>query len=147
MESSNSKATLEPPSGYHSIVLVRLLTSVLANLALLLAFVQAPALHVHSHETTERHAGSLIHTHLEHAGTHSGLLPEWRDFDPDDDARLLNWTAANPSDSGLASVNLTAFYITTPKLGLTARRNIAFRPNAHDPPALDATSPRAPPTA
>ena len=119
----------------------------LANLALLLAFVQAQSLHVHSHEATERHAGGFLHTHLEHADTPSGSLPEWRGFDPDDDAQLLNWTPANPSDAGRAPVILTAFYIATPTLGLAARRNIAFRPSAHDPPALDATSPRAPPTA
>ncbi|MGI8744556.1 MAG: hypothetical protein ACR2NN_18680 [Bryobacteraceae bacterium] len=124
---------------------MRVLTSVLANLALLLAFVQAPSLHVHPHETTARHLGSFFHTHLAHAGTHSGSVPEWRDFDPDDDAQLLNWTPANPSDSGLAPVILAAFYITTPMLALVTRRHIAFRPNAHDPPASTSTSPRAPP--
>ncbi len=131
---------------YYRIILVRVLTSVLAKLALLLAFMQATSLHVHSHEITERHVGGFFHTHLEHAGSHSGSVPEWRDFDPDDDAQALNWTPANPSDSELAPVILAASYITTPTLGLTARRNIAFRPSAHDPPALDATSPRAPPT-
>lgn len=126
---------------------MRLLTSLLANLTLLLAFIQAPSLHVHPHEDTEQHAGSFLHSHIEHAKAPAGSLPEWRDFDPDDDAQFLNWVPATPSDPGLAPVILTVSPVVIPAFVVGQRRHIAFRPSAHDPPALNATSPRAPPTA
>jgi hypothetical protein len=37
--------------------LVRSFLCILVNLSLALAFVQAPFLHVHQHESTEKHAG------------------------------------------------------------------------------------------
>lgn len=126
---------------------MRILTGLLANAALLLAFLQAPSSHVHPHEGIKQHAGSFLHTHFGHVKARQGTLPEWRDYDPDDDFQFLSWVPSGPNDSGLAPVILTLSPVTIPTLGASERRTRAFRPSAHDPPSLKASSPRAPPAA
>jgi len=112
-------------------------------LALLLAFVEAPFLHVHQHEATQRHPGAVLHWHLK--SVHAvGSGPEVRGLDPDDDAQFQDWFSATGTDSELTVVVLTErFYIFGPgHNGWTVEAPLQV---GHDPPILDAQNPRAPP--
>jgi len=124
---------------------VRLLTSVVLNAVLLLAFLQAPSLHIHAHESTERHVAGFLHTHVSHVAGPTSDHAEWRNLDPDDDAQFLSWFLMSPTNWGFAPVILIAPKIVVPLPELSERRTMILRPNAHDPPALDAATPRAPP--
>jgi hypothetical protein len=126
-------------------MLVKSAISIMLNVALLLAFLQAPSLHVHAHEATQRHAGTFFHTHFAH-GVHPPLRgAEWRDLDPADDARFLSWVSMVPSDNGLAPAVLAASTVILPIRVVTEWQTTILRPRAHDPPALSAAPPRAPP--
>ena len=114
------------------------------NLALVLAFVQAPFLHVHQHESTENHPGAFLHTHFAHVEVTHSTQPELRDLDPDDDAQFQNWYSAATSDSAFTPVILASlFSVPTPEL--TNCHTIAVEPSAHGPPLLNTATPRAPP--
>ena len=117
--------------------------TVAVNLALCFAFVQAPFLHVHQHEATQRHPGAFLHLHLESARPTGG--PEFRNLDPDDDAQFQDWFAATTSsDAGLTAVILgESFCIYAPEFsGWLAEAPL---PNGYDPPLLCIKNPRAPP--
>ena len=119
-------------------------TAILVNLALCLGFVQAPFLHVHQHESTQRHPGAFLHLHLESVHP-AGGGPEFRNLDPDDDAQLQNWFSANiPSDAWLNSVVLAeSVCVHAPEIsGWTAAAPL---PHGYDPPRLCIKNPRAPP--
>ena len=124
---------------------VKFLVSILLNVALLLAFMQAPSLHVHAHEATERHVATFLHTHLAHVEAPLSGHPEWRDLDPDDDAQFLSWVSMAPSDEGLVPVILVSSNVILPAPVVSEWQTMTLRPSAHDPPALNATTPRAPP--
>jgi hypothetical protein len=62
------------------------------NLSLALAFVQAPFMHGHQHESIEKHEGAFyIHAHFLHIDGHRLSKPELRGLDPDDDAQFEKW--------------------------------------------------------
>jgi hypothetical protein len=71
--------------------------------------------------------------------------PEWRDFDPDDDAQSLTWASIAPNDDGLAPIILRDCAVIAPVLSVAGWQTTDLRPSAHDPPASRATPPRAPP--
>jgi hypothetical protein len=123
---------------------VRSFLCILVNLSLALAFVEAPFLHVHQHESTEKHAGALIHAHLLHIDGHHSSKPELRDLDPDDDAQFQKWFAVATSDSAFSSVILTSLF-SVPRPAMSNRPVIRIEANAHGPPLPKATTPRAPP--
>ena len=126
-------------------MLVKLFVSILLDVALLLAFVQAPSSHVHAHEATERHIAGFLHTHVPHVEAPLSGHAEWRDFDPDDDAHFLSWVSTAPGGEGLATAILLASYVAPPAPIVVTRQTTVLRPRAHDPPAIKAISPRAPP--
>jgi hypothetical protein len=121
------------------------LISVLLNAVLLLAFVQAPSSHIHAHESTARHVAALLHTHVPHVERPRSHRTEWRGLDPDEDARFLSWFVASRAQYGFAPVILTACKIPAPLFEVSEWQTTKLRPSAHDPPTLDATTPRAPP--
>lgn len=123
---------------------VKSVIPILLDVVLLFAFVQAPSLHVHAHEATQRHVAAFLHTHVPHAEIPSGHT-EWGDIDPDDDARFQSWMSMIPRDEGLAPVILAESYVTLPPRVVNTAQRTVVRPSAHDPPALNATIPRAPP--
>ena len=113
------------------------------SFALGVAFIQAPFLHVHQHETTQRHPGALLHLHLRSVHP-TGSGPEFRNLDPDDDAQHQNWFSATSADAGLAPVILAkAYAISVPEFNEWTVE--APRLNGHDPPLLCIRNPRAPP--
>lgn len=122
---------------------MRALIAVLVNSALLLTLAEAPSLHTHRHETTQRHQGSLFHLHLKALHV-TGANPAFRDLDPDDDAQMQSWLSATPADSGLTPVVLVErFDIPPPERDGWIIETP--RPAGHDPPLLNTSSPRAPP--
>ena len=123
---------------------MRCLTAIVVALAVSLAAVQAPAWHVHEHESTQRHPGALFHTHIGHAEALPAIHPELRDFDPEDDARFQHWFSATGTEAGYVPVVLAAV-LAMPRPRWSGWRRISMRPSAHDPPRLHATPPRAPP--
>jgi hypothetical protein len=123
---------------------VKVFISIPLSVVLVFAFMQAPSLHVHSHEATERHAATFLHTHVPHVEAPSES-PEWRDFDPDDDAQFLNWTLIAPNYDGLAPLYLVESTVILLAPVLSEWRTAILRPSAHDPPVSKTTSPRAPP--
>jgi hypothetical protein len=123
---------------------VRHLTSIVVNLALLLAFMQAPSLHIHPHEATEHEAG-FLHTHVAHVESRLSNQPEWRDLDPDDETQFLNWCLTSPADWRFTPVILTTSKIVLPPPEVSEWRTVMLQPSARDPSALNATRPRAPP--
>ena len=124
--------------------MLRSSTAVFSAFALLLTFVQAPALHTHQHEATQRHSGGFLHFHFHLRSVHPGAGREFRNLDPDDDAQFQNWFSATSADAGLSPVVLTeSFCITAPE---SSERSLdAPLQKGHDPPLLCSKSPRAPP--
>jgi hypothetical protein len=122
---------------------VRPLISILANLALLVAFLEAPFLHIHQHEATQRHPGAFLHFHLKTLHF-AGSGPEFQSLDPDDDVLLQTWVSASPINSGLIPIILAEpFLLTVPEQsGWTVD---APPHTGHDPPLILLQNPRAPP--
>jgi hypothetical protein len=122
---------------------MRAFAVIVVSLALLFAFVQAPFLHTHQHEATQRHPGTFLHLHLK-SFQPAGTGREFRLLDPNDDAVFQNWFSATPTDSGLTPV------ILLEHLGLAAPERRAWMVEAplqigRAPPLLSAKSPRGPP--
>jgi len=123
---------------------VRTSTSVLLSLALLVAFVEAPFLHTHQHEATQRHAGAFLHFHVRSAHP-IGRSPEFRGLDPNEDAQYQAWFSATATDSGsmIPVIHAEPFSLPAPEPSEwsieTPRRT------GHDPPLISPRSPRAPP--
>lgn len=116
---------------------------ILVNVALLIAFLEAPFLHVHQREATQRHPGAFLHFHLKtvHA---LGNSATFQALDPDDDALTENWVSAHPIVPDLSPVTLAeSFGSTEPE----RQGCIVDAPQStgHDPPLISARSPRAPP--
>jgi hypothetical protein len=115
-----------------------------AILSLLAAFIQAPCSHVHEHESTQHHAGSLLHTHFANLRVHHAAQPELRDLDPDDDAVFQQWFSATSTTTQVLSVVLSIAPVLpapTPNEWLAE----TVQPNSHDPPELAIIRPRPPP--
>ena len=123
---------------------MRPFAAIFTSFALGVAFIQAPFLHVHQHETTQRHPGALLHLHLKSVHP-TGSGPELRNLDPNDDAQLQNWFSATTSaDTGLTPVIPVENYsIRGPEFNeWTVEAPLL---NGHDPPLLCIRNPRAPP--
>ncbi|HXP84236.1 MAG TPA: hypothetical protein VN841_05925 [Bryobacteraceae bacterium] len=122
---------------------MRPFTAIAVSLALCFAFVQAPFLHVHQHEATQKHPGAFLHLHLESVHP-AGRGPEFRSLDPDDDAQFHNWFSATSADDELSSAILAeSVCIQAPEIsGWTAAAPL---PHGYDPPRLCIKNPRAPP--
>ena len=122
---------------------MRPFVAIFMSLALGVAFIEAPFLHVHQHEATQKHPGALLHLHLKSVQPASSG-PAFRNLDPDDDAQLQNWFSATSAVAGLAPVILAeAYSISVPEFGGWTVE--APRLNGHDPPLLCIRNPRAPP--
>jgi hypothetical protein len=123
---------------------VRSFISILMNLMLALTFVQAPFLHVHGHEDTQRHPGGFFHTHFPHHHLSTSKSPEFRGLDPDDDAVFQQWFSVTISDLSTPAFIPTFIYILAP----TSSSEPFLEPNilsGHDPPRLSRSAPRSPP--
>jgi len=115
----------------------------LVNLALLVAFVEAPYLHVHQHEATQRHPGAFLHFHLKAAHA-LGKSAEFRALDPDDDALTENWVPAHPIVPNLSPFILSerCFIVELEQSGCVVAAPLD---TGHDPPLISTRGPRAPP--
>jgi hypothetical protein len=113
-------------------------------LALLAAFMQAPCAHVHEHESTQHHAGSLFHTHFAHARVQDSNQAELRDIDPDDDAVFQQWFSATQNTAQVLTIVLSAAPVL-PAPVPNEWRTETVQPNSHDPPTLAILPPRSPP--
>ena len=123
---------------------MRTSSSILVSLALLVAFVQAPFLHTHQHESTQRHAGAFLHFHLK--SSHSvGRSPELRGLDPNEDAQYQAWFSATATDSGSMTTVIHAEPFTLPAPEHRGWSTETPLRTGHDPPLLSPRSPRAPP--
>lgn len=124
---------------------VRRWTSILMNLALALTFLEAPFLHVHSHEITEHHRGGFFHAHFPHHHLSHSKSPEFHGLDPDDDAVYQQWFSATISDASTPVFLLSAVHTDAPKW----TSEPLFEPDilsGHDPPRRSRSAPRSPPT-
>jgi len=137
-------STILAYSQYATMKQVRPFLCILVNLSLALAFVQAPFLHVHQHESTEKHEGAFIHAHFLHIDGHHSSKPELRDLDPDDDAQFQKWFAVASGDSAFSPVLLTSL-CSVARPAMSNCPVIPIEPNAHGPPPVRTTPPRAPP--
>lgn len=124
---------------------VRNFTSILGNGGLLLALMQAPSLHSHRHETTQRHGAAFLHTHVAHVEAAVSTQPEFRDFDPDEDAHFPSWFSTSRSYPRSDLVICTASNPVAAVADVGEWRTMVLRPSAHDPPLLNAIAPRGPP--
>ena len=116
---------------------------ILANFVLLIAFLEAPFLHVHQREATQRHPGAFLHFHLKtvHA---LGNSATFQVLDPDDDALVQNWVSASPTVPELSPVILAEPFCLAELEhgGCTVEAPLS---TGHDPPLISTKSPRAPP--
>ena len=124
--------------------LVRFSTSILLTLALVVTFAQAPFLHTHQHESTQRHAGTFLHFHLKSACA-ANRGPEFRDLDPNEDAHNETWFSATSPDSGSVAPAVLPEFASLSADGARGWTVEAPLQTGHDPPLVRLKSPRAPP--
>jgi hypothetical protein len=108
------------------------------------AFLEAPFLHTHQHESTQHHPGPVFHLHFPSI-EHSGNGPEFRSLNPDDDAQFLNWVSLTPTHLNPAVPGIPAEFFTVPALETSRLTVDGPQQNGHDPPPLTPQNPRAPP--
>src|SRR5260370_5749348 len=119
---------------------VRRWISILMNLALALTFVQAPFLHVHRHEVTQRHRHGFFHAHFPHLHPLHSDSPGVRGFDPDDDAVYQQWFSATTVDTVTPVYLVSTAHTFTPKW--TSEPNFdAEIQSGHDPPRRSRSTP------
>jgi hypothetical protein len=112
---------------------------------LALTFLRAPFMHDHEHEENNSHPGGIFQAHFAHIEKPS-TTPQFRDFDPDDDARDQNWFSAVNANVDL--VFAVPVDVKTFEFALVSDPEpYAQLPieSGHDPPVRDQTAPRAPP--
>jgi len=114
------------------------------SLAVLIAFVEAPFLHTHQHEATQRHPGPVFHLHLKLAHAASNTR-EFRGVNPDDDAQIQSWFSVTPADSRYIAPALAAELFSIPILERSKWVVEAPLQIGHDPPLLSPRNPRGPP--
>lgn len=110
---------------------------------LLLAFAQAPFLHVHDRDHGHEHSHGFAHAHSHWPLEHSDN-PALEAHDHDSDARFLDWIAGDgTSDTRLAAALPVEIVIPD----LIEHRGLApgFTPRNHDPPWRVSLKARAPP--
>jgi hypothetical protein len=108
------------------------------------AFMEAPFLHTHQHESTRHHAAPAFHLHFPSI-EHGGNGPEFRGLNPDDDAQLLNWLSLTSTDLTPVAPAVLAKFFTIPAVQSSRSAVDAPQQNSHDPPLLAPQNPRAPP--
>ena len=118
--------------------------SILSSLALLVAFVQAPFMHTHLHEATQKHAGGFLHVHFRPLSPVS-TTPELRTLDPNEDVLYEGWFSAPPVNFGPITplIHAESLALLMPERGgwiLETPLRVG-----HDPPLLCPKSPRGPP--
>ena len=118
--------------------------SILLSLAVVLAFIEAPFLHTHRHESTQRHPGPVFHFHLKFVHATNGD-PAFRDLDPDDDAQLQSSFSLTAANSPHITPAIASVLFSTPVLRQTGRTIEALFETGHDPPLLSLLNPRPPP--
>ena len=118
--------------------------SIPLSLVVFIAFLDAPFLHTHQHEGTQRHPGPVFHLHVKLAHPAS-KTPEFRGLDPDDDAQLQSWFSVTPTDSQSIIPALPAEPLSIPVLERSRWAVEAPLQIGHDPPFLSPRNPRAPP--
>jgi hypothetical protein len=124
---------------------VRSCISILMNLVLAVTFLQAPFLHVHEHESTERHPHGFFHTHYPHHHHLSAAKSlELRGLDPDDDAVFQQWFSATISDLSTPAFIPTFVSTVTPIWSCEPFLELNIL-SGHDPPRRSRSAPRSPP--
>jgi hypothetical protein len=109
--------------------------------SLLLAFAQAPFLHVHESDPAHGHAHGFTHSHF---GSASDGGPELRSGEDLSEARSLSWLAGD----GKPPVRLVAAMpelVSIPELVALPGPMVELAPRSHDPPWRAARQSRAPP--
>jgi hypothetical protein len=121
---------------------VRRFVSIPVSVVFALAFARAPFEHVHDHEAEDHPHGGFFHSHLPQMRTGTGIA--WQDYDPDEDARPLNWfhPVSSPGLEFVAVLVPVAEVVLTP----ADRQTIEpVEPRGHDPPPTGPSAPRSPP--
>jgi hypothetical protein len=124
---------------------MRSLLAVLMNLVVLLAFAQAPIEHVHLHEDTAQHQAAFLHTHFASMKASVPGEPEWRQPDPDSDARFTSWFSKVRIGKGLTPAICAELECIFPAPPPGESPMAVLRPRSHDPPDFGPSIPRAPP--
>jgi hypothetical protein len=114
------------------------------SLAMFIAFLEAPFLHTHQHESTQHHAGPVFHLHLG-LTHHSSKTPGFQGLNPDDDAQLQSWLSLTPTDSTPVAPAVPAEFYSVPDLETSRLKVDPPLEKGHDPPGLSRRNPRAPP--
>lgn len=143
---------LASKSGVHASTIVlwykrkvtRACQSAVLVLAMFVAFIEAPFLHTHLHESTRHHSGPAFHLHFPSI-EHGGEGPEFRCLNPDDDAQLLSWVSLTPTHLTLAAPAVPTEFFAVPALESSRFTVDAPNEKGHDPPPLTGQNPRAPP--
>jgi hypothetical protein len=104
---------------------VKSLIALLLSAAISLTSMQASASHVHEHESSQQHTGSLFHTHLHHIAAFAPHGPVASDFDPDDDAVFHNWLCFTAGGSAIVLAGL--LYLRRSCRHLRSRRGCSIR--------------------
>ena len=123
---------------------MRAYQSAVLALAMFVAFIEAPFLHTHQHESTQHHPGPVFHLHFPSI-EYGGKGPAIRSLNPDDDAQFLSWVSVTPTHLIPAAPALPAEFFTVPPPELRRWTIDARHPRGHDPPPLTTQNPRAPP--
>lgn len=118
--------------------------SIVLSVVVLAAFIEAPYFHTHRHESTQRHPGPFLHFHVRSAHQ-GGKAPEFRGFDPNEDAQYENWFCGTPSESGLIAVAIPEEPFVLPAPQESGRSVEVPLRSGHDPPPSSPKNPRAPP--
>jgi hypothetical protein len=120
---------------------VRLSLSICVSLAVLASYVQAPFMHTHQHEVTQKHPAPLLHLHLQDAAK----TPAIRSLDPDDDVQYENWFAATTGHPGSHALVVAFGDFSAPTLECMGRAAQTPLPISHGPPGVSPPNLRAPP--
>ena len=124
--------------------MVRAYQSAVLVVAMFVAFIEAPFLHTHQHESTQHHPGPAFLFHF--GSTERGRNgPEFRGLNPDDDAQVLSWLALAPTSLTLAAPAVAGEFFTIPALQSNRLTVDAPHQKGADPPPLTPQNPRAPP--
>jgi hypothetical protein len=123
---------------------VRAYQSAVLVLAMFVAFIEAPFLHTHQHESTQHHSGPIFHLHIRSI-QHSGNGPEFRGLNPDDDAQFLSLVSLTPTDLTPVAPAIPVEFFTVPAPEISRLMVDAPQRKGHDPPPLTPRNPRAPP--
>ena len=119
--------------------------SVFACVALVLAFVQAPFLHVHEDEENNFHAGPALHMHFAHRAAPSEK-PVVGVYDADDDAQDQVWVSTPAHLHVVLDLASPERAVRFERATNQPRLTPVPIESGHDPPRLTKAFPRAPPS-